>query len=76
MRLTTFFEDVLQDGAIERQIGDDLLELGVLFAQLAQLANLRRTELAEAFLPHVQGRFGDTEFAGELRDRRAELGLS
>jgi hypothetical protein len=38
MRLITFFEDVLQSGTIQSQIGDDLLELGVLFAQLTQLA--------------------------------------
>lgn len=76
MRLTTFFEDVLQHGAIERHIGDDLLELGGLLAELPQLANLGRTKLAKAFLPDVEGRFGDTEFAGQLGNRRAELGLS
>jgi hypothetical protein len=34
----TFFYHVLQDAAIERQIGDDLLEPRVLFAQLEILS--------------------------------------
>lgn len=48
---------------IKGQIGDDLFELGVLFAQLAQFADLGRAQLAKALRPDVEGRFRDAEFA-------------
>jgi len=51
----------LQDCAIQRQIGDDVFELGVLFAQLPQFTDLGRSKLAKALLPDVEGRLGDTE---------------
>jgi hypothetical protein len=46
-----FSQRLLQDGLVERQVGNDLLELPILLAELAQLADLRRAEVAEPLLP-------------------------
>lgn len=40
-----FSNDLAQDVLVERQIGDQVLELRVLIAQLAQLANLARPQI-------------------------------
>jgi hypothetical protein len=74
-RLTISFEHVLQDCPIQRQVSDDPLELGVLIAQLPQLANLWGAELPKALLPDVEGGFGNAEFADDLSDRCSEFRL-
>ena len=43
---------------------------------MSQLTDFRRAELTEAFAPGVKGRFGDAEFAPDLGDWRAALGLA
>jgi hypothetical protein len=74
--LTTFFNDVLQDLTIERQIRDEPLEAAIFFAQLAQFADLGGSEATKAFAPRVERRFGDAELACDFGNRRAGLGLA
>src|SRR5579883_211006 len=74
--LTTFFNDVLQDLTIERQICHEAFEACVFLAQLAQLSDLGRTEAAKAFTPGVERRFGNAELAGDVGDRRAGFDLA
>jgi hypothetical protein len=50
----------LQDLTIERQIGDEAFEACVFLAQLAQFADLGRTETAKALTPGVERRYGKT----------------
>jgi hypothetical protein len=71
-----FFEHILEDGAIKRQIGDDCLEFGVLIAQLAKLADFGGTKASKAFLPDIERRLRDTELARDICDRRTDLGLA
>jgi len=49
--LPLFSERLFEDGLVERQVGDDLLELAILLAELAQLADLGGAEIAEPLLP-------------------------
>lgn len=44
----------LQHGLVQAQIGHDLLELAVFFLQLAQAAQLGRTDAAVTLLPDVE----------------------
>ena len=74
--LPLFFNHVLQNCAIKRQIGNDCFELGVLVAQLAKLTNLRRAERSESFLPDVEGGFRNAELSGDVGHKRFDLGLS
>jgi hypothetical protein len=54
-----FFDHVLEHGAINREIGDGCVELGVLFAQMPQLADFGRAEGTETLLPDVERRFAN-----------------
>ena len=61
--LPLFSERLLQDRLVERQIGNDLLQLAVLFAQLAQLPRFGRAEIAETLLPPVERLLADPVLA-------------
>ena len=69
-------QDLGQNVLVERQVGDHALELGVLLAQLPQLPQLRRPEMAILLLPDVIGRLGDPQLAANIRHRGAALRLS
>jgi len=69
-------QHVLQHRLVQRQVGDQPLELGVLFLQLLQSPDLDDAHPGELLLPPVEGRLGDAELAADLLDCRAALGLS
>ncbi len=58
---------------IERQIGDDRLQFGVLIAQL-ELANFGSAKCSEAFLPDIERGCGYAELARDLSDGGSDLG--
>jgi hypothetical protein len=66
----------LQHGLVLPQIGHQPLELGVLFFQLLQLADLHRPHPGELLLPPVECRLGHAQLAADLRHRCAALGLA
>jgi hypothetical protein len=47
---TAFLHDLLQDVAIEREVGDETLEFAILLAQLPQLAQLAQAYAGVFFL--------------------------
>ena len=55
----SFFDHRLQYGLVQAQIGHDLLELAVFFLQLAQAAQLGRTNSAVTLIPDVEGLLAD-----------------
>ena len=63
-----FSDNLLQDLAIERQVGDDRLQLGVFVAQRAELAELLQSEPSELLFPAVERVFADAEAATDLGD--------
>lgn len=71
-----FYDDLLEHFPVEAQIRDDRFELPVLFAQLPELADLRRPEAAEAALPGVERVLVDAELADDLGDRRAGFSMA
>jgi len=71
----SFSHDLAQDVLVEREIRQETLELAVLFAQLPQFAQLRRSQAPVLLLPHVEGRFADAELTADVGDCRAALRL-
>src|SRR3546814_2085956 len=69
------FDDILQHLAIERQIGNDLLEPAVLILQLAQPPHLRWQQPRVLLLPVEVGRLTDPRLAADLSDWRSFLTL-
>src|SRR6185437_9262786 len=70
-----FSERLLQDCLVEAQVGDQLLQLPVLFAQLPKLTDLGRAHAAELLLPPIKGLLGDLELPTDLNDRSPALSL-
>lgn len=60
---------------VERQIRHQLLELRVLFPQLPQLPDLRRSQAPEFLPPSVECLLRDLELATDLYHRRAGFRL-
>src|SRR5262245_66187448 len=54
-----FSELLFEDGLVERQVGHDLLEFPILFAELAELADIGRAEVAEPLPPPIVGLLAD-----------------
>jgi hypothetical protein len=65
----SFFYDYLQHVPIQRQIGDQPLQPGVLVPQLPQLAHLEQPEVAVALLPVEVRRLADPHLPAHIRDR-------
>jgi len=68
-------DDILQHLAIQRQIGGDLLQLGVLLLKLLEAAHLRRQQAIILLLPVEVGCLADPGLAADLRHRHAVLVL-
>jgi hypothetical protein len=64
-------DDILQHLAIQRQIGGDLLQLGVLLLKLLEAAHLRRQQPVVLLLPVEVGCLADPGLAADLRHRHA-----
>lgn len=68
-------DHVLQHCLVERQIGHDLLQLPVLFLELAQPLHLRRHQAGVLATPIVVSRLVEPGLATDLAHRRAFLCL-
>src|SRR2546430_12468852 len=64
---------VLQHHLVQAEIGDQLLELGILLLELPQPPQLRRPQPGKPFLPVEERRLGDAHLATDFLHRRAEL---
>src|SRR5262249_32583264 len=73
--LPLFSERLLQDRLVERQVGDDLLELPILLAELPELAHLRGPQIAEALLPALVGLLADPVLPAQLDHWHAAVPL-
>ncbi len=67
---------LLQHVLVQRQISYQLLELGVLFFELAQAPQFRYAHAAILLLPAVEGLFADTMFPAHFNSRFAGLPAS
>jgi hypothetical protein len=54
---------------VQRQVGDELLELVVFLAELPELPHLGDAEAPESLLPAVEGRLTHPELPADLLDR-------
>ena len=71
----SFFDDFLEDVPIERQIGHQSLQSGVLVPQLPELTNLEKPQVAIALLPDVEGRLADPHLPTHVPHRLSRGGL-
>ena len=71
----SFFNDFLQHVPIQRQIGHEALQPGVLVPQLPQLAHLEQPEVAVALLPVVVRRLADPHLPAHVRNLLAGVAL-
>ena len=53
---------------VETDVGNQLLQFGVLFAQLAQLTDLRDSHAGESLPPIVKRRLSDSHLAAKFGD--------
>ncbi len=70
-----FFNDLAQYLLVEREIGDQLAQTGVLFFQVLQPAHFRRHQPAVDLLPSKECGPADAELATHLVNRCARLRL-
>jgi hypothetical protein len=68
--------DLLQDVAVEREVGDQPLEFAILLAPLPQLAQFAQAKAGVFLLPDVEGRLADAVLAANLAHPGAALGLA
>jgi hypothetical protein len=61
-----FSHDLLQDVSVERQVGDNLLQLPILVSQRPELPQLLDAETRELLLPAVERLLADPEAATDL----------
>jgi hypothetical protein len=61
---------------IQREVGDQLLELEVLFFELSEAAEFCDTHASKLLLPAVEGLFSDTEVAADFKDGCARFDLA
>lgn len=64
-----FSNDLGEDVLVERQIGHQALQAGVLVTQLAQLLHLRHAHVAVTLLPDVETRLAASQPPADLRRR-------
>src|SRR5687767_7272992 len=70
-----FCDHCLQHRLVQAQVGHDLLELPVLFLELAQSSQLRRSNAAVLLLPDIKRRLADAHLAAHLVDAGSQLVL-
>src|SRR5262249_43453158 len=70
-----FSDTVLQDVAIEREIGDDLFQFPTLVAQRPQLTQLLHTKARELLLPPIECLLADADSPTHLGDLLAGFDL-
>src|SRR5262249_56351831 len=70
-----FCQRLPENRLVERQVGDELLELAILLPQLAELLQLARADVAELLLPPVIGLLADPVLAAHLDHGHAALPL-
>ena len=79
---TTFFQNIGQHGLVQRQLGNDLFQLGVLILKLFQLTHLVCLQTGIYLLPAIEGLLGDPDLAayvayghpsGDLLQQRRNL---
>src|SRR5258706_16370798 len=68
--------ELLQHMLIQRQIGDELLELAVLILELAQPSQLGHSHSGEFLLPAIKGLLTDAELPTDLGDRCSRFYLA
>lgn len=71
--LQLFLHGLLQDVAVEREVGDQPLEFAVFFTQLTELAQLTQAEPRVLLLPDVKGGVADPVLAADLAHPGAAL---
>src|SRR5215471_13975817 len=71
----SFSHGLPQDLLIQGQVGDELLELPVLLAELPELPDLGDPQAPKPLLPAVEGRFTDAELPADLLDGSPRLRL-
>ena len=75
-RFPASLEGLPKDGLVERQLGDQGLELLVLVAELLELPDFAHAEVAEPAFPAVERGLGHAELAARVDRGRAGLGLA
>ena len=70
-----FSYDLLEDVAIQCEVGDHLFQFAVFVAQRPELAQLLQAQAAELFLPPVERLLADPQPATDLGDLLAALDL-
>jgi hypothetical protein len=65
----SFFNHFLQHVPIQRQIGHQALQPGVLVPQLPELTNLQEPHVRVALLPDVVRRLADPHLSADIRNR-------
>ena len=65
----SFFNDFLQHVPIQRQIGRQALQPGVLVSELSELSDLEQSEVAVALLAVAVRRLADPNLPAYIRDR-------
>ena len=72
--LRAFFDDLLKDLLVQRQIGHDAPKARVLIFKLPELAQLAHAQFAVLLLPRVVRGLRDANLAAHLHHRRAAVG--
>jgi hypothetical protein len=70
-----FCDHRLQHRLVQAQLGHDLLELAVLFFELAQPTQLRWPHACVLLAPHIEGRIAYAHLAAHLLDAGAQFRL-
>src|SRR5262245_17590670 len=71
----TFLNNILRHRFIQRQVGDEPLELRVLVKQLLELARLARQHPPVDLLPAIERLLGDSDLAADVADGHASCDL-
>src|ERR1022692_2222388 len=70
-----FCDDRLQHRLVQTQISHNVLQLAILFFQLSQPPQFRRTQVLVLLAPQIKGRLANTHLPAHLIHRRAQLRL-
>jgi hypothetical protein len=73
--MLSLYNDFLEDVPIERQIGYQPLQSGVLVPQLPEFTNLEKPQVAIALLQDAKGRLADPHLPTHIRHRLSRGGL-
>src|SRR5262249_2168307 len=71
-----FSQRLPQEVPVQRQVGDELLELVVFLPELPELPHLGNAQAPEPLLPPVEGRLTHPELPADLLDRGPGLRLA